>query len=123
GLVNSASNEQEVRGYAALKANLSSQIMAFTRHQNWHVFPEIHFGGFAKIKPALVSFINRFKAEYGIILDPIYTGKMMYSLMEDLRNGLFRKNIRILVIHTGGLQGIPGMNNRLKRKGLPLIKV
>jgi len=43
----------------------------------------------------------------------------VYKLIED---GFFTKRSKILVIHTGGLQGIAGMNKRLKQKKLPLIK-
>ena len=81
------------------------------------------FGGYAKIDLKLIRFINRFKEETGIPLDPIYTGKMMYGIVDLLKNGYFKENSRIFAIHTGGLQGILGMNQRLHKKNLPQIKV
>jgi 1-aminocyclopropane-1-carboxylate deaminase len=37
--------------------------------------------------------------------------------MEMLEQGYFNKGDKVLAIHTGGLQGIKGMNERLKTKG------
>ena len=47
---------------------------------------------------------------------------MMYGIFDLIDKGFFPKNSRILAVHTGGLQGIEGMNLRLKQKGLPQIK-
>ena len=69
----------------------------------------------------LVEFINRFKLDYNIALDPVYTGKMMYGIFDLLEKNYFPNGHKILAIHTGGLQGIEGMNARLKQKQMPLI--
>jgi len=66
--------------------------------------------------------MNTFKKETGILLDPVYTAKMMFGIIEDIKSGYFPKNSRILAIHTGGLQGISGMNQQLKKKKLPQIQ-
>ena len=65
----------------------------------------------------LINFINSFYLEYHIRLDPIYTGKMMFGIMNLIENNYFPPNSKILAIHTGGLQGIAGMNNALEKKG------
>ncbi len=121
GLINAAATHQQVVGFSALKANLEPQIKPFVCTANWKIFSETYFGGFAKINKELVSFINTFKHQYGVLLDPIYTGKMMYHLQEKIQAGYFPKNSCILAVHTGGLQSILGMNERLKQKGLPTI--
>lgn len=121
GLINSSEGHQILLGFSALNASSSQQIKPFVHKQNWEIFPESHFGGFAKINEDLVSFMNEFKQEYGVLLDPIYTGKMMFALIEKIKSGFFRKNSRILAIHTGGLQGISGMNGKLKKNELPII--
>ena len=69
----------------------------------------------------LIEFINKFKLENNIPLDPIYTGKMAYGVFDMLKKGKL-DNKKVLMIHTGGLQGIEGMNQRLAKKNLPLIK-
>ena len=52
---------------------------------------------------------------------PVYTGKMMYGIFDMLEKQYFPKGSKILAIHTGGLQGIDGMNIKLKQKKMPLI--
>jgi len=70
----------------------------------------------------LINFINNFKEEVGISLDPIYTGKMMFGIVDLIKRGHFTKGTKILAIHTGGLQGVVGMNLRLRQKQLPIIQ-
>ena len=55
-------------------------------------------------------------------MDPVYTGKMMFGVFENIKKGFFKKEEKILVIHTGGLQGIDGMNIALKNKNYNLIQ-
>ena len=62
-----------------------------------------------------------FKQNFNIALDPIYTGKMMFGIFDLIEKGFFQKGSKILAIHTGGLQGIEGMNSVLKKRNLPLI--
>ena len=82
---------------------------------------DYHFGGYAKINEELIRFINDFYKQTNIPLDPIYTGKMMFGILDLINKGYFPKGAKIIAIHTGGLQGIEGMNNNLKNKNLPLI--
>jgi 1-aminocyclopropane-1-carboxylate deaminase len=79
---------------------------------------DYHFGGFAKINEELVRFINDFKNQTGVALDPIYTGKMLFGIVDLIQKNYFPKEARILAIHTGGLQGILGMNYSLSKKKL-----
>lgn len=124
GIINSSAEIQKVLGFPALKGNfLSSEIKKMTLKNNWELILKYHFGGYAKVSPELVQFINRFKLDYGILLDPIYTGKMMFGIFDLIEKGYFLNNTRILAIHTGGLQGISGMNRILKKKKLPQINV
>lgn len=80
-------------------------------YSNFRLNTRYHFGGFAKFDQNLTDFINDFKKVTGIPLDPIYTGKMMFGIFDLIRNGRLR-NMKILAIHTGGLQGIAGFNER-----------
>ena len=82
-----------------------------------------HFNGYAKINENLISFINEFHRQTTIPLDPIYTGKMMFGIMDLVQKNYFKRNTSILAIHTGGLQGIEGMNQQLLKKKLPLINL
>ena len=50
-----------------------------TNKKNWSIENDYTFGGYAKIKPTLISFMNDFYQQYRIPLDPIYTGKMVFA--------------------------------------------
>ncbi|WP_111685356.1 1-aminocyclopropane-1-carboxylate deaminase/D-cysteine desulfhydrase [Winogradskyella tangerina] len=123
GLINTSEAHQKVLGFPALKGDfLQQDIRKFATRENWELIGDYHFGGYGKIKPELIAFINRFKRTYDIPLDPVYTGKMMYGIFDMMESGFFPKDSKILAIHTGGLQGIEGMNLKLKQKGWPQIE-
>lgn len=122
GLINSSLPHQKVLGFPALKGDfLQEEISKFAHKSHWELITGYHFGGYAKINTELISFINKFKNDYNIPLDPVYTGKMMYGVFDLIAKGFFPEGSKILAIHTGGLQGIAGMNEVLKQKQLPLI--
>ncbi|HEA31138.1 MAG TPA: 1-aminocyclopropane-1-carboxylate deaminase/D-cysteine desulfhydrase [Leeuwenhoekiella sp.] len=122
GIIEGSLPHQKILGFPALKGDfLEAEINKYTSKTNWQLITDYHFGGYAKVNQELVSFINLFKKKQSIPLDPIYTGKMLYGLYEMIRNGFFSKNTRILAVHTGGLQGIAGINDRLKKQGSKLI--
>lgn len=122
GLINSSLQNQKILGFPALKGDfLREEIAKFATKNNWELISDYHFGGYAKINQELISFINAFKRNYKVPLDPIYTGKMMFGINDLIKNGYFPKNSKILAIHTGGLQGIAGMNLSLKQKKMPII--
>ena len=123
GIINASSKHQNILGFPALKGNfLSEEIRKYTHTANWRLMEAYHFGGYGKINSLLIEFINTFRKEQQIQLDPVYTGKMMYGLLDMVQKGAFTKNTRILAIHTGGLQGISGMNKKLSKKKSPLIE-
>ncbi|WP_372744364.1 1-aminocyclopropane-1-carboxylate deaminase/D-cysteine desulfhydrase [Lutibacter sp.] len=123
GLINAAKEHQNIIGFPALKGDfLINEIQNYVKTtKNWQVNTNYHFGGYAKISEELITFINKFKNETGIPLDPIYTGKMMFGIVDLIKNEYFKTGTKIIAIHTGGLQGIKGMNAVLKKKNLPQI--
>ena len=124
GLINSVLPHQKVLGFPALKGDfLQNEIRNFVRNENWELITDYHFGGYGKVKPELIAFINTFYAENKIPLDPIYTGKMVFGVIDLIEKNYFPENSKILLIHTGGLQGIQGMNLKLKAKKLQTIEI
>ncbi|MEZ4803639.1 MAG: pyridoxal-phosphate dependent enzyme [Gelidibacter sp.] len=122
GLINSSKPHQKILGFPALKGGfLRDEIAKFATKSNWELVEDYHFGGYAKINTDFISFINAFKSTYNVPLDPIYTGKMLYGIFDLMKKGYFPKSSKVLAIHTGGLQGIEGMNLKLKQKKMPLI--
>jgi len=69
-------------------------------------------GGFARLDAPILDFIRSFKQAEGILLDPIYTGKMMLGVYDLLQKGMFPEYSTVVVLHTGGLQGWDGFNAR-----------
>ena len=122
GIINSSLPHQKVMGFPALKGDfLKEDIRKFAQNENWELITEYHFGGYGKVNPELIAFINQFYAQNHVPLDPIYTGKMVFGVMDLINNNYFPENSKILLIHTGGIQGIAGMNLKLKAKKLPII--
>ena len=124
GIINSALPHQKVLGFPALKGDfLQDEIRIFVQNENWELITEYHFGGYGKINTDLIHFINQFYIDNQIPLDPIYTGKMVFGVIDLIQKNYFPAHSNILLIHTGGLQGILGMNVKLKNKQLPTIAI
>jgi len=124
GIINSLEPNQKVLGFPALKGDfLKDEICNFATNGNWELITDYHFGGYGKVTRELIAFINRFYEEYQIPLDPVYTGKMVFGVIDLIAKDYFPKKSKILMIHTGGIQGIQGMNAKLKNKKLPIITI
>ena len=118
GIINSAQKHQKILGFPALKGGfLRDEIQRYSKFKdNWELISDYHFGGYGKYTDELIHFINRFKKITQIPLDPIYTGKMMYGVVNMIKNKLIPAGSKILIVHTGGLQGIDGFNELLMKK-------
>jgi len=124
GIINASTDAQIILGFSALKGTFQNKIVQkYCSKTNWKIFDDYSLGGYAKIDLNLIRFINEFKEKTGILLDPIYTGKMLFGIFDLMRNKKIKENSRILAIHTGGLQGIAGMNLILEKKALPTITI
>jgi 1-aminocyclopropane-1-carboxylate deaminase len=123
GLVKASNDNQQVLGFSVLNGTFqTSKIEKYTSKTNFEITDAYCFGGYGKIDTDLIRFMNGFKNKTNIPLDPVYTGKMMFGIMDLLKKGYFKENSRIFAVHTGGLQGIEGMNQKLKKKNLPIIE-
>lgn len=74
---------------------------------------EYHFGGYAKTTPQLLKFMATFTSKTGLLIDPVYTAKLFFAINDLAGKGFFKKDDKILAIHTGGLLGIWGMQEKL----------
>ncbi len=72
---------------------------------NIQMVHDYHFGGYAKYNALLTGFMNTTFAESGIPTDFVYTGKLLFAVISMAVMKLFPPGSRILVLHTGGLQG------------------
>ena len=122
GVINASSKHQKVIGFPALKGDfLFDDIKKLTSKSNWSLQTNYHFGGYAKYTDELIRFINDFNKDTGVLLDPIYTVKMIFGILDMIKKNQFKKGSKILAIHTGGIQGIEGFNQKLKKKNKEII--
>ena len=121
GISKFAEENQQVLGFKVVDDDsLYNRVVELSKRNNCKLI-EAHDGGYGKISDENIRFINVFKEKYGIQLDPIYTGKMMKKIFELIDDNYFPDGSKILAFHTGGLQGIFGANERLKKQNRPLI--
>ena len=121
GLSKFAQPHQKIIGFKAVKDNsLENRIKNLSKKDNFTLI-DASDGGFGKITDENVRFINEFYQYFGIVLEPVYTGKMLRKIFEMIADDYFPANSKILAFHTGGLQGIFGANEMLKKKNRNLI--
>lgn len=121
-----ASTNKKVLGFPALKGgdflkkdieqllnDYQNKFNAEVKNTNWDLITDYHFGGYAKVKPTLIEFVQRFKQQHNIPLDLIYTGKMLLGIYDILQNTNQLDGKTIVAVHTGGLQGNKGFEERL----------
>lgn len=110
GLITSALPHQFVVGVSSMKANTSldrniQQLLIEKVTANWRIFHEYHFGGYGKHPQELIDFINEVFEIYALPLDIIYTGKTFFAIRDLVNKNYFPPQSKILMVHTGGLQG------------------
>ena len=119
GLVASLAPHQRALGFSVLKGGdflvgEVKQVLKAYRNafegmpfvsSNFQIVKDYHFGGYAKTSPELYQFIRSFEQRHGILLDQVYTGKMLAGLYDMIQKGHFKAGQTIVVVHTGGAQG------------------
>lgn len=109
GIINAAEAHQHVIGIPILKneASIETEIKSMLIHKEapFTLLHSYHLGGYAKTSPALFTFMNQLWQTEKIPTDIVYTGKLLYAVESLLKENYFKKGSKILVIHSGGLQG------------------
>ncbi|MHC2147953.1 1-aminocyclopropane-1-carboxylate deaminase/D-cysteine desulfhydrase [Pseudomonas sp. 210_17 TE3656] len=109
GLVLAEGAAHQVHGALAVRLDhgVPAQVRALAGDSGYHLY-EASRGGFAKVDEALLAFINACEAESGVPLEPLYTGKALLALREQVEAGVFAPGTRLIFLHSGGLQGRRG---------------
>ncbi|MFH0736322.1 MAG: pyridoxal-phosphate dependent enzyme [bacterium] len=121
GIICGLKGNKKVIGFPSLKGAgfLNEVVNQFIcqyseqHYTNYSLILDYHFGGYAKINYDLVKFMDLFYSLNNISLDPIYTSKMMYGINNLIEQKYFHSNDVIIAVHTGGLQGLMGMDNKI----------
>jgi 1-aminocyclopropane-1-carboxylate deaminase/D-cysteine desulfhydrase-like pyridoxal-dependent ACC family enzyme len=120
GLLTGLAPHQQAVGIAALKNGgfLRAAIDTLTlagvgrTYANYDLRTEYHLGGYARFSPELLAFIERFQGRHGVLLDPIYASKLLFGVLDLLRQDYFASGSTVVAVHTGGLQGWAGFRQR-----------
>ena len=120
GLLTGLNGQQHVVGVAALKNGgfLQAEVDELTqqavgqRFTNYSLQTGYHCGGYAAYSAELLAFIRQFRARHGVLLDPIYTGKLLMGVLDLIAQGYFARGSTVVAIHTGGLQAWAGWHER-----------
>jgi 1-aminocyclopropane-1-carboxylate deaminase len=115
GLINNSSAYQEIIGISILKNNFELEenikCLLNDKEKTFKIIHDYHFGGYAKYarypadKPALIDFMNEFYWQTKVPSDFVYTGKLFYAVTDLIKKNFFPEGSKLLVIHSGGLQG------------------
>jgi len=133
GLITADNDQHQLLGIAVLKADQPSNfvdsaelhtsgyltdevkkllpVQAKKLHQ-WKVLSEFHRGGYAKFSAADCQRIIDFNQITQLTFEPVYSGKMLLALLDLIALGYFPEHHRIVLLHTGGLQGLGGLAER-----------
>jgi len=120
GLINSAQAGQHVVGISSLKGNnellsaINNLVVQRENMPQYTLLHNYHFGGYGKHPAMLIEFINETWKQFELPLDIVYTGKLFYAIIDLIRNNFFEPGSKLLMIHSGGLQG----NNSLAKNRL-----
>ncbi|WDF76359.1 pyridoxal-phosphate dependent enzyme [Mucilaginibacter sp. KACC 22773] len=118
GIINGLINHQLTTKFNAIPVFknggfIRDEINHFlTTPVDYDLHTDYHFGGYGKATDELIGFIKQFVAATGIVIEPVYTGKMMYALYDLIGKGHFKPGSKILAIHSGGIWGLLGMKDR-----------
>ncbi|OAL83978.1 1-aminocyclopropane-1-carboxylate deaminase [Acinetobacter sp. SFD] len=106
GLIEASQAHQQVLGFSALKGSfLKDEVARLTSKTNWNILDDYCCGGYAKTSPELMLFIQNFESRFSIPLEQVYTAKMLMGILDLIDKNYFPIGSRLLVIHSGGLQG------------------
>ena len=123
GLLTGLAGAEQAVGVAALKNGgfLRQEVDVLTRaatgrsYHNYSVQTDYHFGGYAKYSAELSAFIAQFQRRHGVLLDPIYTGKLLFGVLDLIARGHFAPGSAVVAVHTGGQQAWAGWEARFGR--------
>ena len=94
-----------LKGEGYLEGLVEQFLPASLSRSNWHIEHNYHFGGYAKASNELRTFCNDFNSAFEFDIEPVYSGKAFWAVKDMLAKGRFEDGSRIVVLHTGGLQG------------------
>jgi len=134
GLVVGDKGQHEILGISVLKQGMNNKdylnqevngLLPQKSHyfSNWHILGDFHRGGYAKFSQIDCERIQAFSKITQIPFEPVYSGKMLLAFLDLIEKGYFAAGAKIVLLHTGGLQGLGGLVERkiIKAAQWPLL--
>ncbi|WP_448549035.1 1-aminocyclopropane-1-carboxylate deaminase/D-cysteine desulfhydrase [Thalassotalea fusca] len=119
GLVKADNNKHQILGIPVLKHNgyLVHEIELLLGEQyqhcdQWQLLDDFHCGGYGKFSADDLLQMQAFYQQCKLPIEPMYSGKMVLALLSLIRSGHFTRGHRIVLLHTGGIQGLGGFIER-----------
>jgi 1-aminocyclopropane-1-carboxylate deaminase len=108
GMIEGISHSKRIIGFSSLKGGefLVGEVKKITSSEknDWTINSDYHFGGYGKATSELKKFIQEIKTTHQLPLDAVYTGKMLFGILDLATKNYFKEGSTILMLHTGGLQ-------------------
>ena len=120
GLIKADNNQHKITGITVLKEaeylvnDINKLLGKSEQFNNWQLLTNFHGGGYAKFSQQALTTLEEFNQAQSILFEPVYSGKMLLGFLELVTQGYFQANDTIVLLHTGGLQGINGLLERNK---------
>jgi 1-aminocyclopropane-1-carboxylate deaminase len=115
GLIKGTSPSTTIIAISVLKNNFDLEkdieSLLVNKEKSFQLIHDYHFGGYAKYKPVLIDFMNEFYHHTTIPTDFVYTGKLFFAVNDLISNNFFPSGSKLLVVHSGGLQGNASLSN------------
>ena len=105
GLIEASQTHQQVLGFSALKGSFLKMKSPDSPAKPTGIFSMTTVVGVCKTSPELMQFIQDFESRFSIPLEQVYTAKMLMGILDLIEKNYFPIGSRLLVIHSGGLQG------------------
>lgn len=109
GLINGFEGKKKLIGFPVLKGGefLKTEIesLLLIKYNNWEFLTEYHFGGYGKTNDILIEFIKFIESTHTLLIDQIYTGKLLFGVFDLVTKGYFERGTKLHVLHSGGIQG------------------
>lgn len=117
GIISGLSSHHPCLGFSALKGEdtLSPKVRQWLAsmncdHQRWQIMTQFHHGGYAKTTPELLSFMATIEQDNNLLLEPVYSAKMLWGVEQLALEGYWPRGTRLVLVHGGGVQGRRGFS-------------
>jgi 1-aminocyclopropane-1-carboxylate deaminase len=70
------------------------------RRGEWSLDERFHFGGYGRTTPELHAFAEDFEQRHGVEVERLYVAKLLYGLVESVREGAFGRGAVVVAVVT-----------------------